>query len=405
MRYRILTVDDSKTVRIIVRKAFKGFDCDILEAANGVEGLAVAGKDVPDVILLDVTMPVMDGVEMLTKLKADPQLKGIPVVMLTAEGGRENVLKVAKIGVRDYIVKPFKEDLLIEKLGRIIDLKPLSEGPVKAKSILDPCDIVVAEDKPVIIQQIQDGLAHMPWTIRGVSTTGEAVDACQRQVPDIFLISLSLPDEGAFKLFRHLRTNLKTKYTPVFALVVKTETSAQQQAQQIGFSAIITKPIEIAELEAKMAKAMNLDTSPRYFTLEKDCFVMRLPENCSPIVINEVSNYLKPKLAEAVNAGMTRAIIDVEEVKGLNMTIIKLLFQTMQTCRELAMQFSLVGNPQIVAECKGFEDTRNWSFFESMNEARAYLAAKAPPARDGAEPRPASPATTTATATPATAGA
>src|SRR3954466_7833981 len=110
MRYKVLTVDDSKTVRIIVRKAFKPFDCEILEAANGVEGLAVAAKNPPDLILLDVTMPVMDGIEMLTRLKSDPQLKNIPVMMLTAEGGRDHVLKIAKIGVRDYIVKPFRED-------------------------------------------------------------------------------------------------------------------------------------------------------------------------------------------------------------------------------------------------------------------------------------------------------
>ncbi len=382
MRYRILTVDDSKTVRIIVRKAFKAFDCDILESANGVEGLAVAGKETPDVILLDVTMPVMDGVEMLTKLKADAALKGIPVVMLTAEGGRDNVLKVAKIGVRDYIVKPFKEDLLIEKVGRIIDLKPLSEGGAKPKSILDPCEVLIVEDKPVIIEQIRDGLKHTPWNIVGVGAIGEATDACARQVPDIVLISLSLPEESAFKLFRGLRANLKTKYTPIFALVVKTEAAAQQQAQQTGFSAIVTKPLEIPDLEAKMAKAMNLDTSPRYFTIEKDLFLMRLPENCSPIAVTEMTNYLKPKLAEAVDAGVSRAIIDAHEVKGLNMTIIKLLFQTMQTCRDLAMQFSLVGNPQIVAECKGFEDTRNWSFFDSMNDARAHLAALAPTPRD-----------------------
>ena len=141
MRYKILTVDDSKTVRIIVRKAFKTYDCEILEAGNGVEGLALAAKENPDLILLDVTMPVMDGVEMLTKLKSDPALKGIPVMMLTAEGGRDNVLKIAKIGVRDYLVKPFKEDVLIEKAGRVIDLKPLSETPAKAKSIFDPADI------------------------------------------------------------------------------------------------------------------------------------------------------------------------------------------------------------------------------------------------------------------------
>src|SRR5664279_1966468 len=175
MRYKVLTVDDSKPVRIPVRKAFKPFDCEILEAANGVEGLAMASKERPDIILLDITMPVMDGVEMLTKIKSDPELKGIPIIMLTAEGGRDNVLKIAKIGVRDYIVKPFKEDLLIEKLARIIDLKPLADGPAKNKSILDPCDILVVEDKPVIIQQIQEGLGHTQWKVLGMSMLGEAI--------------------------------------------------------------------------------------------------------------------------------------------------------------------------------------------------------------------------------------
>ncbi len=373
MRYKVLTVDDSKTVRIIVRKAFKAYDVEIFEASNGVEGLAVAAKESPDLVLLDVTMPVMDGVEMLTKLKADPALKAIPVMMLTAEGGRDNVLKIAKIGVRDYLVKPFKEDILIEKAGRIIDLKPLTDGPAKIKSILDPAAILVVEDKPVIIQQIQDGLRHTPWVVRGVATQGEAIDACIKTPPDVVVVSLSLPDEAAFALFRILRTNVKTKYTPVFALVVKTETVQQQQAQTIGFSAIITKPIDPGELEAKIAKAMNLDTSQRYFALEKECLVMRLPETCSPPVLAEAAHYLKPKLTEAVDAGHNKVIIDIHHLRNLHMGVIKLLFQTMQTCRDLAMCFALVGNAQIISECKGFEDTRGWTFYETLEEAKANL--------------------------------
>ena len=373
MRYKLLTVDDSKTVRIIVRKAFKGFDCEILEAGNGVEGLAVASKEMPDLILLDVTMPVMDGVEMLTKLKSDPALKGIPVMMLTAEGGRDHVLKIAKIGVRDYLVKPFKEEVLIEKAGRIIDLKPLSEAPAKAKSIFDPADILIVEDKPAIIQQIQEGLKHTPWKVHGVATQGEAIDFCSRTPPDLILVSLSLPDESAFTLFRLVRTNVKTKYTPVFALVVKTETTQQQQAQTLGFSAIVTKPIDLGELETKMAKAMNLDTSQRYYALEGDTLVMRLPENCAPAVLAEAADYMKPKFAQAVDAGQNKVVIDIHQLKSLHMGVIKLLLQAMQTCRDLAMQFVLVGSAQIITECKGFEDTRGWTFFESIEEAKANL--------------------------------
>lgn len=379
MRYKVLTVDDSKTVRIIVRKAFKPYDCEILEAANGVEGLAVAAKENPDLVLLDVTMPVMDGVEMLTKLKADPALKGIPVIMLTAEGGRDNVLKIAKIGVRDYLVKPFKEEVLIEKCGRVIDLKPIADAPTKVKSISDPADILIVEDKPAIIQQIQEGLRHTPWRIKGVSTQAEALGQLTLTPPDLILVSLSLPEEAAFGFFRHVRTNVKTKYTPVFALVVKTETAQQQQAQTVGFSAIITKPIDTGELETKIAKAMNLDTSQRYYATEGEVMVMRLPENCAPAVLAEVAGHLKPKFAEAVDAGFSKVVIDVHQIKSLHMGIIKLLFQAMQTCRELAIQFALVGNPQIVSECKGFEDTRGWTFYDSIDDAKTNLGKAAAP--------------------------
>ena len=387
MRYKVLTVDDSKTVRIIVKKAFKPFDCEILEAGNGVEGLAIAAKESPDLILLDVTMPVMDGVEMLTKLKSDPALKAIPVMMLTAEGGRDNVLKIAKIGVRDYLVKPFKEEVLIEKCGRVIDLKPLNDTPTKTKSIFDPADILIVEDKPAIVQQIQEGLKHTPWKIRGVSSHGEAIDQCARMAPDVVLVSLSLPDESAFTLFRLIRTHMKTKYTPVFALVVKTETGQQQQAQTLGFTAIITKPIDTSDLEAKIAKAMNLDTSQRYYATEQDCLVMRLPESGSPSVLAEAANYLKPKFSEAVDAGINKVVIDIHQIRSLHMGVIKLLFQAMQTCRDLAMNFGLVGNAQIISECKGFEDTRGWTFYDTIDEAKASVgrAANSAPQLAGVE--------------------
>lgn len=128
MPAKILSVDDSKTIRMIVGRAFRPFDAVILEAANGEEGLAAATRERPDLIILDITMPVMDGVTMLTKLKEDPELKAIPVIMLTAESGRENVLHIAKLGVRDYLVKPFKEEQLLEKAGRVVQLVKKAAG-------------------------------------------------------------------------------------------------------------------------------------------------------------------------------------------------------------------------------------------------------------------------------------
>ncbi len=370
MGLKILTVDDSRAVRIIVKKAFRQFDCDLVEAANGVEGLAAASKENPDIILLDVTMPVMDGVEMLAKLKAEPLLKPIPVVMLTAEAGREMVLKIAKLGIRDYIVKPFKEDVLTDKVSRIIDLRPVGERSSKQKGLSDKCEILVVEDKPVIIEQIKKGIAHTPWNIHGATSSGEAIDFCQKQLPDLIIISLTLEDDAAATIFRLLRANVKTKYIPVFGLAVKTALQEQQQAQQLGFTSIVTKPIDYSELEAKIAKAINLDTSEKYFRFEEDYLLINFPEATNSNHINEVSSYLKPKISNAVDNGYNKVIFDVHALKNVNMPVIKLLVQVKQICRELTLSYSLVANDDVVMECQGFEESKDWVFYNSIEEAK-----------------------------------
>lgn len=129
---KILTIDDSRTIRMIIQRAFRPFECTVCEASNGAEGLAAAEHEKPNLIILDITMPVMDGITMLTQMRQRPELKDIPVIMLTAESGRENVATVAGLGVRDYLVKPFKDEQLVEKAGRIIALPRKTPAAVAA---------------------------------------------------------------------------------------------------------------------------------------------------------------------------------------------------------------------------------------------------------------------------------
>ncbi|MCJ8501955.1 response regulator [Desulfatitalea alkaliphila] len=124
MTYKILTVDDSRTIRTIVKNAFKSYECELFEAENGRDGLALAAEVRPDLIILDITMPVMTGIEMLGKMMADDTLKETAVIMLTAESGRDNVMNIVKMGVKDYMVKPFKGEQLIERVQLVLpDLK------------------------------------------------------------------------------------------------------------------------------------------------------------------------------------------------------------------------------------------------------------------------------------------
>ena len=119
---RILSIDDSKTIRLLLARLFRPFACELMEAANGEEGLAVASRENPDLIILDYNMPVMDGVTMLRKMREDPGLKRTPVIMLTADSGLQSLATVARLGVRDYVTKPFREEELLGKVGRIIPL-------------------------------------------------------------------------------------------------------------------------------------------------------------------------------------------------------------------------------------------------------------------------------------------
>ena len=127
MTPRILSIDDSKTTRLVLARLFRPFVCELREAANGEEGLAIATQEKPDLIILDHNMPVMDGMTMLRRMREDPGLERTPVIMLTAESGLESLAALARLGVRDYLTKPFREEELLAKAGRIIPLTPRAE--------------------------------------------------------------------------------------------------------------------------------------------------------------------------------------------------------------------------------------------------------------------------------------
>jgi len=124
---KVLVVDDSRSIRMIVKNAFDSYDSELVEAENGVEGLALAEKESPDLIILDMELPVLSGLETLGKLKADPVLKGIPVFLMMTETGQDAARQIVRMDVQDYIVKPFTEEQLLRPIKRIVTLQPKTD--------------------------------------------------------------------------------------------------------------------------------------------------------------------------------------------------------------------------------------------------------------------------------------
>lgn len=117
---KVLVADDFATMRKIVRNILKqiGFD-DIVEAEDGQAALQVLKSENIGLVVTDWNMPNMSGLELLEKIRKDPKTANLPVLMVTAEGLKENVVAAVKAGVNNYVVKPFTAEVLQEKLEQI----------------------------------------------------------------------------------------------------------------------------------------------------------------------------------------------------------------------------------------------------------------------------------------------
>ncbi len=140
MAFNILVVDDSMSMRAIIKKVIgmSGFDVgEIAEAANGLEALAKLEDFWADVVLSDIHMPEMDGVELLKKIKSNPMTEALPVIMITTESRDEVISEALGIGAAGYIKKPFRPEdikaLLVNILGENANVG-------EAQSESDGCD-------------------------------------------------------------------------------------------------------------------------------------------------------------------------------------------------------------------------------------------------------------------------
>ncbi len=123
MERKILVVEDDLDILRLVTFSLEKSGYEVLTAVNGKEGLEKATNDRPDIILLDLMMPFMGGAEMLERLKEIPDMKDVPVIILTARCDQQNIAAIRAYGVSDYVTKPFGPTELMEKIENTLGCK------------------------------------------------------------------------------------------------------------------------------------------------------------------------------------------------------------------------------------------------------------------------------------------
>lgn len=201
----ILVIDDDPAARDIMQRFLSREGFGVIVAASGEEGLRLAEERSPDAILLDVRMPNLNGWEVLSRLKSDPALADIPVIMATIEDDQS--LGCA-LGAVDYLIKPVDHERLLNLL------QPYQKDPA-ASSVL------VVEDNVDNREMICRQLTKAGWQVFEAGNGLEAIALMQMQPPGIILLDLMMPEMDGFEFIRELRQHPQWRSLPVIVLTAK----------------------------------------------------------------------------------------------------------------------------------------------------------------------------------------
>lgn len=117
---KLLAIDDDPIIRTLIKKTFSNLGFEVLTASDGFEGIHATITQKPALILLDIMMPIVDGLEVLKRIKEVPEVSKIPIIMFTAVAESKMVVESSKLGADDYIIKPFQSSILITKVRDLL---------------------------------------------------------------------------------------------------------------------------------------------------------------------------------------------------------------------------------------------------------------------------------------------
>ena len=265
MTARILVVDDVEpNVRLLEAKLTAEY-YEVATASNGPEALEIAMAELPDVILLDVMMPELDGFEVCRRLKADAATRHIPVVLVTALDGRRDKLAGLEAGADDFLTKPIDDLALFARVRSLIRLKLVidelrqREASGRRIGVIEGMGvrlggtggrILVADDHERQAKRIADELAveHRPV----IEPDPEKALIAARARADLLIVNIAAQGFDGLRLAAQVRSEDATRHLPILAVAEPTERGRMVKALELGVNDLLSRPIDPEELAARV---------------------------------------------------------------------------------------------------------------------------------------------------------
>ena len=264
MSARILVVDDIEAnVRLLEAKLTAEY-YEVSTAADGAKALEIAAATVPDLILLDVMMPGLDGFEVCRRLKADPITHHIPVVLVTALDGRQDRVTGLKAGADDFLTKPIDDLALFARVKSLIRLKLVidelreREASGRRIGVIEGVAgrlggtggrIVIADDNERQSRRIADelGTEHRPVV---EPDPGQALTTGRARA-DLLIVNTAAKTFDGLRLCAQLRSDEITRHVPILAVIDPGERARGLRALELRVNDLISRPIDPEELSAR----------------------------------------------------------------------------------------------------------------------------------------------------------
>jgi two-component system cell cycle response regulator len=382
----ILTVDDSRAVRTIVGKQVKELGFEVLEAEDGIQGLQVLADAQVDLVLLDVTMPNMDGPTMLEKMRSGGNTT--PVIMLTSESKRSIVAGAMKQGITDYILKPFKPEELRAKVLSVLQGEPggvdsvVEAGPGPGGGGAEPAgavglqagpggsrfvDILLIDDMENVHKKLRSLLPpHV--TMAAFTSAQQALGACREKVFKVVLVDTEIPDVNSSVLAQQIR--VLQPHAASVALSLRTANDLAGEVKEQGFDSVLFKPFRPETID---------DFLVHYFDnqdfISVDDNVIKVADFTGKAdrverFYTRLHSVYGAALEKIAAACYDEAVLDLGAPPGEADKLAKFVIAVTGKSKEFGMSLSVVGPETARKALAGFEETKEVKFFPTVQAAR-----------------------------------